>query len=93
MPDGGVSAKTAGRPSNGGGFDVDYQAVLDHDHLHFSSSSQSSLFVRDTPFLHIDLAIMSPHLEEPTQADLDAPSKVAPQLVAPEPGMAAKVLS
>ena len=29
---------------------------------------------------------MAPHLEEPTQVDLDAPLKAAPTLVAPEPG-------
>ena len=30
---------------------------------------------------------MAPSLEEPTVADLDAPSRAAPKLVAPEPGM------
>lgn len=29
---------------------------------------------------------MAPSLEEPTQVDLNAPLKVAPKLVAPEPG-------
>ena len=29
---------------------------------------------------------MAPSLEEPTQVDLDAPLKLAPELVAPEPG-------
>lgn len=48
---------------------------------------------RFKPKYRLDVAVMAPSLEEPTQIDLDAPLKSAPKLVAPEPGQCFVILS
>ena len=62
--------------------------LLHIPHSCYTPASVEFSLRETTGFLFFFFLAMAPSFEEPTQqVDLDAPLKVAPKLVAPEPGM------